>query len=296
MKIELQQKHGCKHKVLQFPRCLRGVFTASVEGIGFELCRDEDAATLLSAGEVDIAFFGEDKLTEWQLVDEIDEVSIVDSVPIECRMVLAGRRTDVRTIPTKLGKRELLTVATSYPALLGQFACKKGLNLAVTYTPTGSVEAYAARGRTDLIFDIKQTGRTLNANSLLVYREDKQLSLKVVEKLTRNNQYRQLDTTLDSMERIYQTILGRLREARVTDASVSITGEFCRDQNLLVKKYGEESAELLQEFLRRPVSQDSLVSESADLLYVMSIMLAQNGVSMSAVLQEDIRRNEKDRI
>lgn len=211
-------------------------------------------------------------------------------------MVLAGRRADVRTVPTRLGKRELLTVATSYPKLLGEFACKKGLNLAVSYTPRGSVEAYAATGRSDLIFDITQTGRTITANDLVIYREDNPLTLKVVDRLTKNDDSQGGDELLSSLNGIYQTMLRRIRESRESDDSDSLTIALCRDQNAVVKKYGEESAELLQEYLRRPTSQVGLIDESADVLYIASVMLAQNGVSLADVLREAIRRNQNSRI
>ncbi|MCA9331054.1 hypothetical protein KC957_03320 [Candidatus Saccharibacteria bacterium] len=136
---------------------------------------------LLSTGEADIAFLGDDKLAEWQADGRISDASVVDSVPQECRFVLAGPRSAVRTIPTQLGMGDLLTVATGYPGLLEAFARERGLNLVATYTPEGGCEGFAASGKTDLVFDIAQSGDTLRDNDLLVYREGSNLSLEVLD-------------------------------------------------------------------------------------------------------------------
>lgn len=54
----------------------RGVFTTTIDSYQLELSRDEDARDLLANGEVDMAFFGDDKLQEWLLGDEVEDVQV----------------------------------------------------------------------------------------------------------------------------------------------------------------------------------------------------------------------------
>ncbi len=212
----------------------------------------------------------------------------IDSVPIDCSLVLAGSRTTVRTVPTQLGIGDLLTVATSYPRLLDEFARQNSLNLGVTYTPAGGCEAYAATGRVDLIFDIKQSGSTLKANDLLVYRETDKLSLKVLDQIEfAAEQEERLELEL---EQIALTYFKRIRSGR-TAKDPTFTEVLLTDQNALVKKFGEEWAELFQALLRRRKSKKEIVNESADLLFVLGLFLAKNGLRLTDVLEEDIARN-----
>lgn len=239
-----------------------------------------------------MAFLGTDKLDEWKLDGRLERVDIVDSVPIDCRMVLAGPASSSRGIPTRLGMGDLLTVATSYPKLLGAFATKKGLNLVVTETPTGSCEAYAIRGRTDLVFDIKQSGKTLAENNLVVYREDEQLKLNVLSDAVIGEP--NLDDMTVALRKIARTYIERLRTASSEPYISSYTIELMRDPNKQIKKFGEEFAELLQALLIKPVNKSNIINESADLLYALQVMLARYGLNIIDVLDEDIRRNQTD--
>lgn len=239
-----------------------------------------------------MAFLGDDKLQEWTLAGRLTETKVIDKVPIDCRMVLAGPRSKVRDVPTQLGKGDLLTVATSYPKLLGQFAYQRGLNLAVTYMPSGGCEAYASKGRTDLVFDIMQSGDTLKANDLLVYRDGEQLNLNVVTKAAFTEP--STESLAKGLARVSDTYFRRVRETRENPELSSYTMELLRDPNRRTKKLGEEFAEVIQALLRRPANKQEIVSETADLLYVLGLWLACNGLKLSDALDEDISRNEQD--
>lgn len=259
-----------------------------------QYARDNVAVELLSGGEVDLAFIGDDKLGEWQESGRITEVSIVDSMPMDCRFVLAGASKAVRDIPTQLGMGDLLTVATGYPKLLERYAREQGLNLAVTYTPEGGCEAFAALGKTDLVFDITQSGDTLRDNSLLVYREGDLLNLEVIDGATLACQ-QYPDPLRNSVERIGRTYFERVRQARrqsVSDDTPSYTRELLGDPNKVIKKLGEEFAEFMQAYLRQPSSRDELVNEAADLFYAMGLALATKGISPLDVIDKDVARNQ----
>lgn len=247
---------------------------------------------LLSTGEADIAFLGDDKLGEWQADGRISDASVIDSVPQECRFVLAGPRSAVRTIPTQLGMGDLLTVATGYPGLLEAFARERGLNLAVTYTPEGGCEGFAASGKTDLVFDIALSGDTLRDNDLLVYREGDRLNLEVLDGVSYSAATSQGQLEVAS-ERIAKLYFERVRQARQPAApDDSYTIELLRDPNKLTKKLGEEFAEFLQEVCAATPDRDRLIGEAADLKYVADLALAVKGIDPTEVAREDVRRNQ----
>lgn len=224
-----------------------------------------------------------------QLASELQDCSIVDTVPMDCELVLAGARERLAGTPTKLGKRELLTVATSYPMLLGEFATSMGLNLRVNWQPSGGCEAYASTGRSDLIFDIRKTGDTLKANNLVVYRASEKLNLFVLRAASVVCPARS-DVEVD-LEKVAMTLLDRYLQAQ-RDTGESYTAMLFKDRNKQVKKLGEEFAELFQAFMRRPTQREEIVSEAADLLYAIQLLLTVEGLTLRDVIDEDIKRNQ----
>lgn len=278
---------GCKYR-----RCHGGVFTAQVGNISLLYVRDNVGMELLSSGEADIAFLGDDKLGEWQADGRVSDASVVDSVPQDCRFVLAGPRSAVRAIPTQLGTGDLLTVATGYPKLLEAFARERGLNLATTYMPEGGCEGFAASGKTDLVFDIAQSGDTLRDNDLLIYREGDKLSLEVLDGVSYAEASPQ-DQLEAGLEQIAKAYFERVRQARQPAApDDSYTVGLLRDPNKLTKKIGEEFGEFLQELFAARPDRARLIGEAADLKYAVDLALAIRGVDPVEVVREDIRRNQ----
>ena len=143
---------------------LVAVFIETVDTTNYWLLRDADAIDLLSDQTLNLAFIGTDKLGELA-IDEIEVIETVYEQRNIPQFVLAGLFDRIRDIPTKLAAKRPLSVATSYPNALARFASQSGLALNVTDTPKGSVEAYAKSKRVDLVFDIKQSGKTLTDNS-----------------------------------------------------------------------------------------------------------------------------------
>ncbi len=68
----------------------RGVFTAQVGNTALQWTRDERGLELVSQGLSDLTFIGEDKLQELLLAGEYEEPDVVDEVPIDCWLTLAG--------------------------------------------------------------------------------------------------------------------------------------------------------------------------------------------------------------
>lgn len=251
------------------------------------MARDSDALALLSAGEIDLMFLGQDKVEEMELAGQLKEYTAVDAVDMNCQLVLAGLRKNIDTIPTRLEERELLTVATSYPYTLGQFALRNSLNLVTSWQPDGSCEAYAATDRADLVFDICNTGKTLAANDLVVYCTGERLSLFVLTAAqVRAPKASELESSLQD---IAEQLRQRYKQSR-QNTKTTYTTELFSDKNKLIKKLGEEFAELMQAILRKPSNKTELVSEAADLLYVIQVALTEQGLTLGDVLKEDIRR------
>jgi phosphoribosyl-ATP pyrophosphohydrolase len=87
----------------------------------------------------------------------------------------------------------------------------------------------------------------------------------------------------------YQQKLNRV------EGKTTYTTELLGDNNRMVKKFGEETAEFLQAFLLEQ-TENELVGEAADVWYAVSLMLAKRGISPLAVLEEDIARNNNKEI
>lgn len=252
--------------------------------VGLEMLASEDAQ---------LAFLGSDKSGELQAEGRLSDLSVVESVTMDCRLALMGPRRNIRDVPTQLGKGDVLTVATSYPLTLEAFAREQSLNLVVTATPSGGAEAFARSGRTDLTFDIVDSGVTQRDNDLLIYREGDKLRLDVLDAATYKPSLL-IDELACGLRGVADTYFERLRQSRLpaTDDD-SYTVKLLRDQNALTKKLGEEFAEFLQAALRKRPSKTELRSEGADLLYAVGLVLLRDGVTIEEVLKEDIRRNQK---
>jgi len=76
----------------------------------------------------------------------------------------------------------------------------------------------------------------------------------------------------------YQTILKRLQHP--TD---SYTSKLLSDDNNLLKKFGEESAEFLDAFSK--ANQDRMVEESQEVIWAVQMMIAKRGVPWEHVLK-----------
>ncbi len=256
----------------------------------YRLSRDKDAVDLLDKNRVDLAFIGDDKIEEWTDSGNIQSVEVADRVLTSSQFVLAGLATKAWEIPTQLGRGELLTVATSYPAVLAKFAVQNGLNLAVAVTPKGSCEAYVTAGDADLTFDIRSTGRTLKENGLVVYREGRTIKLNVCTNVTVcpvENVPLEL-----SLQNITDTLLRRSIQAREgTAPASSFTARLFQDRNALKKKCFEEFGEFDDACLTGTRAQ--LIGEGTDLLTVMQVRLLKRGIGLVDVLKECVRRNKE---
>lgn len=253
----------------------------------------------MSEGEASRIFLGSDKCDELRASGQLVDMSVEDVVPMNCRLAFMCMDDEQKNVEEKLDAGgEGLTVATSYPNLLKKYAAEEGLDIVLARTVEGGVEAFGRTAkkslRTDMVFDIVNTGDTQRDNTLVVCRETGQLQLNVIDALTLCEQPN-VDELRMSIRAVAATYAQRAMQAqRPPDATDSYTVQLLRSRNRLTKKFGEESAEFLQAVLRAEPTTDELISEGADMLYVMGLWLARNGVSIEDVIDEDIRRNNPD--
>jgi phosphoribosyl-ATP pyrophosphohydrolase len=89
----------------------------------------------------------------------------------------------------------------------------------------------------------------------------------------------------DSLERLFSSVLA----ARERDPSVSRTSKLFRDGvQKMAKKLAEEAVEVGLDAVQ--MNRESVVLESADLLYHLAVIWAECGVTPSSVLAEVDRR------
>ncbi len=122
--------------------------------------RNSDIPEYVRYGVADFGIVGRNVLMENE-----DKLKIVKELDF-------GRCSLIVAVPKNSGIKELTDldyerVATSYPRTLRNFLKKRGVSASIIEI-RGSVEICPSLGLADAIFDITQTGRTLEENGLKV--------------------------------------------------------------------------------------------------------------------------------
>ncbi|MDO8265732.1 MAG: phosphoribosyl-ATP diphosphatase [Candidatus Saccharibacteria bacterium] len=243
--------------------------------------KDKDALVGIEKSWIDLALVGDDVLNEIDIV----ELDIVDrflpKIIQPCRFELMGRADRVYDLTTMLEKKKPLTVATSFPKALAKFAATNELALPIEIVNCGGTELYPAKGFTDLAFDIVQSGSTKTANNLVSVLYGDTVELNVVRGIgTRVRSMR------DDLLRADQTMASRLRNPTDSYASRVVA-----DANLSRKKVSEEAGEFIVASVNGTKAE--LVGEGADLIQAVRYVLVRTGLTVTEVIEEDIRRNQK---
>ena len=135
------------------------------EPVDLLLVRDDDIPGLIAQGVCDLGIVGRNVLTEFQLTLGQSAAPLHEWRPLgfgRCRLSIA--------VPQELEYKnaqslEKLSIATSYPGLLGAWLARQQINASVV-TLAGSVEIAPKLGTADAICDLVQSGGTLVANQL----------------------------------------------------------------------------------------------------------------------------------
>lgn len=131
------------------------------------LVRDDDIPGLIAEGTCDLGFVGRNVLAEARLAaiasDGASELQEVRALGFGgCRLSIAIGQDETWTGPEQLAGRR---IATSYPALLGDWLARNGVRADIVVL-SGSVEIAPKLGKADVICDLVSSGATLAANQL----------------------------------------------------------------------------------------------------------------------------------
>ncbi len=128
------------------------------------LVRDDDIPSFVSNGICDLGIVGDNVFSEMKAAGNGSfGASVLERLGFsQCRLVIAvPENAAVRDVRELSGA----TIATSYPALLGEFLAKQKIE-AKALVMTGSVEVAPRLKIADAICDIVASGATLAANNL----------------------------------------------------------------------------------------------------------------------------------
>jgi len=122
----------------------------------------------VASGQADFALLGSDKYGELTCRQKFCYEPVGK---LACRFVLALPRDFV------VGDEEKLIVATTYPKALQTFLGESSIEADLGPVRSGKTEAAIAQGIATAIFDICETGASLDANGLRILAEAEPLEL-----------------------------------------------------------------------------------------------------------------------
>ncbi len=135
-----------------------------VEPVDLLLVRDDDIPGLIASGVCDLGIVGRNVLLEQQLAAKGD-AGFTELRALgfgSCRLSVAIAQDEEWRGPEQLAGQR---IATSYPALLGDWLARNGVQADIVEL-AGSVEIAPRLGTADIICDLVSSGATLAANQL----------------------------------------------------------------------------------------------------------------------------------
>ena len=95
-------------------------------------------------------------------------------------------------------------------------------------------------------------------------------------------------------DHITKTLFKNLNERKIFDINKSYTAQLLNNPNLLAKKIGEESTELIIDLVSN--NKIGVINESADLLYHLIVSWVSSGVHPEEIWDELSKRTSKSGI
>lgn len=135
-----------------------------VEPVDLLLVRDDDIPGLIASGVCDLGIVGRNVLLEQQLAAK-GNAGFTELRALgfgSCRLSVAIAQDEEWQGPAQLAGQR---IATSYPALLGDWLLRNGVEAKIVEL-AGSVEIAPRLGTADIICDLVSSGATLAANQL----------------------------------------------------------------------------------------------------------------------------------
>lgn len=128
--------------------------------VEFFYLRPRDIATYVGSGALDVGITGRDLLLDSR--SPAVEISSLDFGESTFRFAgVPGRFTELRDLAG-------LRIATSYPALVGDFLARNGVQVTMVALD-GAVESAVKLGVADAVADVVSTGSTLRAQGLEIF-------------------------------------------------------------------------------------------------------------------------------
>jgi ATP phosphoribosyltransferase len=142
-------------------------YTGETMPVDLLLVRDDDIPGLIAEGACDLGVVGRDVLEEQRLAAQAEGrmPAFCERIPLgfgACRLSIAVPQEEPWAGPEQLRGRR---IATTYPALLGDWLRREGIE-ALVVTLSGSVEIAPRLGTADAICDLVSSGATLAAHDL----------------------------------------------------------------------------------------------------------------------------------
>jgi len=125
--------------------------------VEFFYLRPRDIATYVGSGALDVGITGRDLLLDSR--SEAKEIATLDFADSTFRFAAPPGRAK------ELSDLAGLRVATSYPALVGDFLARNGVQVRIV-SLDGAVESAVKLGVADVVADVVSTGSTLRAQGL----------------------------------------------------------------------------------------------------------------------------------
>ncbi|MDJ0335169.1 ATP phosphoribosyltransferase [Salinibacterium sp. G-O1] len=128
--------------------------------VEFFYLRPRDIATYVGSGALDVGITGRDLLLDSRSAAR--EITTLDFGASTFRFAAAPGRFSA------LADLESMRVATSYPALVGDFLARQGVQVTIV-SLDGAVESAVKLGVADAVADVVSTGSTLRAQGLDIF-------------------------------------------------------------------------------------------------------------------------------
>ena len=128
--------------------------------VEFFYLRPRDIATYVGSGALDVGITGRDLLLDSR--SSAQEIAALDFGESTFRFAAAPGRF------TQLSDLAGVRVATSYPALVGDFLARNGVQVSIV-SLDGAVESAVKLGVADAVADVVSTGSTLRAQGLEIF-------------------------------------------------------------------------------------------------------------------------------
>ena len=168
------------------------ILTDGQKKFNFIFVKPADVAVYVERGAADIGFVGKDTLLE----ETRDIYELLDLKYAACKMSVAGKKG-----AAKLAEKGDVRVATKYPEVAKRYYHARGQNAEIIKL-NGSIELAPILGLSDVIVDIVESGKTLEANGLEEYVKITDISARlIVNKISYKTKAREILPLVAAIEK-----------------------------------------------------------------------------------------------